>query len=179
MTDSRPRLRRPAIWAATTALATAMLALAPTPAQAAPPTLLECLGTETTTYHPGLTFQPKDITITTDERLTSCVDGAGQVTGGWYGTQFTIHVGCNDLLDPFQDTRVFHWSTGDTSTFSESAATNAVAGQIITTLTGTVTAGRFQGHTTVRVTTLLQPSLLLCLTTGVTTATGVTTLTII
>ncbi|MFD0382739.1 hypothetical protein ACFQ2B_11255 [Streptomyces stramineus] len=50
--------------------------------------------------------------------------------------------------------------------------------QVITTITGTVEKGRYQGRSVVQTVTLPQPDLLQCLSTGLTGATGVTTLSI-
>ncbi len=58
------------------------------------------------------------------------------------------------------------------------SSTTAVAGQIVTVVTGKVIQGRFQGRSALEVIPLPQPGLLQCLTTGFTNATGATTLTI-
>ncbi|MFJ8692172.1 hypothetical protein [Streptomyces roseolilacinus] len=153
-------------------------ALAAAPADAAPSPLLQCQGTESTTYDPTVVFRPRDVGITVEGRFDSCVDGAGEVTSGAYGERFTLHVGCNNLLDGFQDRRTFTWSTGDSSVAAITGTTDAVAGQVITTITGTVVQGRHQGRSVLQVITLPQPDLLLCFTTGLRGATGVTTLTL-
>jgi len=169
-------------WTRSTALAAATAlgasALITGPAHAEPLGLLQCQGTETVTYSPGVTFQPRDIDITTDGRFGSCVDGEGGVTSGSYGERFTILAGCNDLLDGFQGPRTFTWNTGDTSVIEATGSSTAVAGQVVTTITGTVTHGRFQGRTATQIIVLPQAGLLSCLTTGVTGTTGVTTLTL-
>jgi len=140
---------------------------------------LQCLGTESDTYSPGVTFQPRPFTVTTAGRLSSCVDGSGAVVSGAYGPeQFTLDVGGSDLFDDFHSVRTIRWNTGDTSVMEGSGESNEVAGQVITTITGTITRGRFQGLSGVQVITLPQPGLLQCLTTGYTGATGVTTLTL-
>ena len=53
-----------------------------------------------------------------------------------------------------------------------------MAGQVVTTITGTITQGRFRGLSAVQTITLPQPGVLQCLTTGYTSATGATTLTL-
>ncbi|GAA2569814.1 MULTISPECIES: hypothetical protein [Streptomyces] len=171
-------------WARSAVLTTAAAvlltgALAAGPAHAEPLALLQCQGTESVAYSPGITFQPQDVDVTTDGRLGSCVDGAGEVTSGAYGERFTLHAGCNDLLGGFQGPRTFTWSTGDTSVIEAEGSSTAVAGQVVTTLTGTVVQGRFHGRSVIQVIVLPQPALPLCLTTGVTGTTGATTLTIV
>ncbi|MEV4897035.1 hypothetical protein AB0K48_47570 [Nonomuraea sp. NPDC055795] len=170
-------IRLPAVVAAVMLAASA---LTTGTAQAAPAALglLQCQGTESVSYSPSIILTPRDITITTSGQFTSCADGEGQVTSGSYGETFTIAAGCNSLLDSFQAERVVAWSTGDSSTLTVSGSTTAVLGQVVTTITGTVTAGRFQGRTVLQTITLPQTQLLQCLTTGLTGTTGLTTLTL-
>lgn len=175
MTLSRSWMRCLAL-AAGTLIGASMLATGS--AHAEPLTLLQCQGTESLTYSPGLTFTRRDITITTTAQFSSCTDSTGKVTSGSYGEQFTIFISCNDLLDGFTAQRTFMWNTGDTSVIEGTGQSTAVADQVITTITATVTQGRFQGHTAVEVIPLPQAGFLQCLTTGVTSASGVTTLTI-
>lgn len=177
MSAVRSRARSAVLATAVTVICTG--ALAAGPARAEPLAVLQCQGTESVAYRPGITFQPRDVDVTTDGRLGSCVDGAGEVTSGAYGERFTLHAGCNDLLGGFQGPRTFTWSTGDTSVIEAEGSSTAVAGQVVTTLTGTVVQGRFQGRSATQVIVLPQPGLLQCLSTGVTGATGTTTLTIV
>lgn len=178
MAASRSPMRSLAL---VTAAAVAVLgASAPAAGAAhAQPGLLQCQGTETVTYSPGVTHTPQDITLTTDGRFTSCVDTTGQVTSGSYEETLTISAACTTLLDSFQGQRTVFWNTGDTSTLTVSGSSNAALGQVITTITGTVTAGRFQGRSVLQTITLPQTQFLLCSTTGVTGTTGVTTLTLL
>ncbi len=140
--------------------------------------VVQCTGTETTTYSPGVLFQAREITLSTTGTFTSCLDATGQVASGGYGEQFTLFVGCNDLLGPFTGRRTITWNTGDTSVITGSGSSTAIAGQVITTFTGTVTQGPFQGSSAVQTITLPQLNTLKCLTTGITDATGITTLTL-
>ncbi|MCC3777284.1 hypothetical protein [Streptomyces sp. UNOB3_S3] len=140
--------------------------------------LLQCQGTESVTYSPGVTFGARQFDVTTDGRFVSCLDAGGKVRSGSYGEKFSLFAGCDDLLDGFTARRTFRWSTGDTSVAEISGSSTEVAGQVVTTITGKVVEGRFKGHGAVEVITLPQPGVLQCLTTGFTGATGVTTLTI-
>jgi hypothetical protein len=144
------------------------------------PGLLQCQGTETDSYSPGVIFQAREFTITLVGQFELCSDSEGHVASGSYGQeQFTITAGCNDLLDGFSGSRTFNWNTGDNSVMVATGDSTEVAGQVITTLTGVINSGRFEGRTAVQTITLPQPGLLQCLTTGYTGATGVTTLVII
>lgn len=176
MTFRPPRRARGVRVLIAVAAALSVVVPAAGPAHAAAPA--QCQGTETVTYSPGVTFTPRNIEITVSGQFNSCIDGAGQVTSGTYGEQFTIVAGCNDLLAGFEGQRVVQWNTGDSSIIEGTGSGTAVAGQVITTFTGTVVQGRFQGASAVQTVTLVQPGVLQCLTTGFTNATGLTTLTI-
>ncbi|GHG75200.1 hypothetical protein [Streptomyces griseocarneus] len=164
-------------------VASAVLGAAvPVPASAHPREsgLLQCQGTESVTYRPGVTFRPQRIRVTVDGRFGSCAGGGGgaAVKSGGYHEEFTVFAGCNNLLEGFRARRTYSWNTGDTSTAEIAGSTTAVAGQVVTPVTGTVTHGRFQGRTLLQVIPLPQPGALQCLSGGLTGATGVTTLTI-
>lgn len=142
-------------------------------------TLVQCVGTETDAYSPGVTFQPHEFSITLTGLYSSCLDSSGQVTSGSYGPeQFSLNAGCDNLLEGFTATRTFTWSTGDSSVLQGSGQSTEVGGTVITTITGTIIRGRFQGESAVQTITLPQPNVLACLTTGYTGATGVATLTL-
>ncbi|MEV7803004.1 hypothetical protein AB0O28_08665 [Microbispora sp. NPDC088329] len=174
---ARRRVRAPSLALAVVAALTVVTPAAANPAQARSSALVQCQGTESDAYDPGVIFQPRTFEITTTGRFTSCL-GGGEVTGGSYDEQFSMSAGCNDLLDGFQGARTVTWNTGQASVIEGTGSSTAVAGQVVTTFTGTVTSGPFAGRSVVQLITLPQPGLLKCLTTGFTGATGVTTLTI-
>ncbi|GAA0937874.1 hypothetical protein [Actinocorallia libanotica] len=176
MTGRKSRTR--SLFAAFTAAALGAAALTASTARAAESGLLQCQGTETIAYSPGVVLAPRDVTFTIDGRFASCLDTTGQVTGGSYEEEFTVSVGCNGLLDSFEAERVFTWSTGDTSTATTTGQSTALLGQVVTTLTGTITQGRFQGRSLLQTVTLPQLGFLQCATTGLSGTTGLTTLTL-
>ncbi|MFF4160937.1 hypothetical protein [Streptomyces sp. NPDC001678] len=177
---SRPRSRTRALAAAIAALALAATPMTSASAQSQDrrSALLQCQGTESVSYSPGVTLQPRHFDVTTQGRFVSCVDVGGKVSSGSYHETFSLFAGCNDLLEGFTAQRTFRWSTGDTSVADISGSSTEAAGQVVTTITGKVVKGRFKGRTAVEVIVLPQPGVLQCLTTGFTGATGVTTLTI-
>lgn len=153
-----------------------LLTAAPTHAQT---TLLQCEGTETDVYTPGVTFQPHEFLVTLTGRYGSCLDSSGRVTSGSYGPErFSLEAGCDDLFEGFALTRTFTWNTGESSVLEGSGQSTEVGGSVITTITGMITQGRFQGRSAIQTITLPQPDVLACLTTGYTGATGVATLTL-
>ncbi|MER6381399.1 hypothetical protein [Streptomyces sp. NPDC001250] len=141
--------------------------------------LLQCEGTESISYSPGLTLQARPVHVTIDGRFASCAGGNGAVRSGSYHEEFTLFTGCNNLLEGFRARRTYVWNTGDSSTADISGSSTAVAGQVVTPVTGTVTHGPFHGRKLLQVIPVPQPSALQCLAGGVTGATGVTTLTIL
>ncbi|RKN65878.1 hypothetical protein D7231_23955 [Streptomyces klenkii] len=161
-------------------------AAAPVPASAHPRESgpLQCLGSESISYEPGVTLLPRRIRVTVDGHLASCASGdgasadAGAVKNGKYHEEFTLDTGCNNLLEAFRARRTYAWNTGDSSTADITGSSTAVAGQVVTPVTGTVTHGRFQGRKLLQLIPVPQPSVLQCLGSGLTGATGPTTLTI-
>lgn len=151
----------------------------PASAQSRGSGLLQCQGTESVGYRPGVVLQPRPIHVTVDGRFGSCAGGDGAVRSGGYHEEFTLFTGCNNPLEGFRADRTYVWNTGDSSTADISGSSTAVAGQVVTPATGTVTHGRFRGRKLLQVVPVPQPSLLQCLAGGLTGATGVTTLTIL
>ncbi|WP_198535147.1 hypothetical protein [Streptomyces natalensis] len=156
-------------------------AAAPAPASAHPQAsgLLQCQGTESVHYQPGVTLQARPIHVTVDGHFSSCAGGDGAVKSGGYQEEFTLVTGCNNLLEGFQARRTYTWNTGDSSTADITGSSTAAVGQVVTQVTGTITDGRFHGHNLLQVITLPQPSALQCLGDGLASATGATTLTIL
>src|SRR4051812_24488961 len=117
MKEASMAIRRSSARVLAAAAVAALGAIVPVarPAWAGSTTLLQCQGTETVAYHPGVTFQARSIKVMTGGHFTSCIDGTGAVTSGSYGERFTIFAGCDDLLDGFHALRTFRWNTGDTS----------------------------------------------------------------
>lgn len=137
-----------------------------------------CLGTEVTSFDPPLTLVSRPTRITVSGIFTACTDPAAFT--GSYAETFTIAASCLVLFDSGTATRSFVW--GDPavapSTFDYNVTTSSVAGQVITTSSGLISAGTYAPGSALQTVTLLTPNLLQCATTGVTTVTGPTTLTV-
>jgi hypothetical protein len=140
-------------------------------------TLVNCLGTETLTFTPPLTntSTPTQIHFAID--LDLCLTG-GVISGDSAGS-FQIPADCTSVsvLPPaFTDT--YHWNTGATSAATYTAPVETtVNGSIVVTDTGTVTSGFDHGAVANETTTLPQPNLTACATTGVAQLNGPYTLT--
>ncbi|GHF05504.1 hypothetical protein [Streptomyces morookaense] len=139
---------------------------------------LQCHGTESVRYEPGVTLLARHIHVTVDGRFGSCTGGDGAVKSGGYHDEFTIDAACNDLLEGFRARRNYDWNTGDSSDAEIAGGSTAVLGQVITPITGTVTHGRFQGRKLLQLVPIPQAGALRCLGDGLTSASGPTVLTI-
>lgn len=182
-----PRSRRPArlrrtLAALITLTGATLPAMLGSAASAAPAALVTCLGQQVTDYTPGLSLtQPRDVTYQATGNYASCPlnDGVTSVTYAESG--FVPDATC--VAFPSTATAQLHWSNGQNSTIQVTGTEIDVAGatQVYVSL-GTVTSGRYAGST-VNVTTEILPDLLNplpCLTTtGLTRASGLSTLTIV
>src|SRR5437879_1878887 len=101
MSASRPSMRS-FVLLAVGALSAGMLTLGSAGAAHAQTALLQCQGTETDAYTPGVTFQPHEFNVTLTGQYSSCVDTTGQVTSGSYGPErFSLDADCDNLLEGF------------------------------------------------------------------------------
>ncbi len=136
-----------------------------------------CVGTEVTTYDPPLTLTTRPTTITVSGVYPTCTN-PGAVTAT-YAETFTLAASCLVLFDSGSAVRTFTWGgTVAPSTFQYNVTASAVAGQIVVTNTGVITAGGFAPAGAEQVITLVTPNLLQCLGGGVPSVTGPTTLTV-
>jgi hypothetical protein len=109
------------------------------PATADPLPALECPGVETTVYQPGLTLNPRDVSLHAD---ATYVCGATSSTDG-----HVPNASCLDLALPHV-TEKLHFALGGTSTINYQTGVAArVAEGVVVTLFGNVTHGPRQGGT--------------------------------
>lgn len=147
--------------------------------------LVDCTGKEDVTYSPGLTLTPQDTSVTIRGSLGSIAPGCScaapgtDITSATY-TQVLTWPGASCSQPGFNapGTRTFTWNDGTTSTFPYTAQIATTPTASIVTLTGTISEGRFQGHTAVEQIVIPQPSALECAGTGLTNSTDSTSLTI-
>jgi hypothetical protein len=86
---------------------------------------------------------------------------------------------CETLLSGGSGETNYFWSNGNSSTFSYRSTTIDLNGEIITTETGTITAGEFAGNLATVVLVLPTLDLSACQSTGLSTASGTATLEIL
>ncbi|HET7332997.1 hypothetical protein [Dyella sp.] len=151
---------------------------APVRAQGSGP-LLECVGTHTATYSPGVTSTPQSVTVSAKNLFVCPLSLVGTAS---YETTFTSSLSCDSLLQqtPFT-TRKINWGDGETSTAQLSQTGSNINGTFVVTLQGKITAGLYEGNNVVITVTdvnLLATLQNDCASSGVTSSGGPSTLTI-
>jgi hypothetical protein len=165
--------------ATATALLLAGISVSLAPAAGASANYADCVGTTHETYNPGLLFssQETQLSVTTD--FTTCTSSDPTLTTGGDSYSAPVTASCIQPLSTGSFIEVVHWNNGESSTFSLTiTAYSEVGGQIIVAAAGSVTAGEFSGAIVADVTTVIAPDPIKCLTTGVTSISGIVSLTI-
>jgi hypothetical protein len=143
-------------------------------------TLVECpIGTETVNFNPGLTFVPRPTSVHVDGTLGPCVSTSNPAINN---ATFTINgAGTGSCLaSNFDTTMVVDWNDGPNSVIRYFLTVNIKpAGETIFVSLGEVQSGQFAGALVVRATVETTVDATKCLTTGVTTASGPATLTLV
>ena len=142
-----------------------------------------CVGTDTTTYSPGVRLFPRTIdTAWTDDYPNCESTTSGIVSASSPGGAYTSPVSCLDLLtnDPVDGSQRIDWSNDEYSIFSWEAEDTVIvsgAGQSTVTVNATVTEGLFLGQPLIEVIVLPELNLAACLMEpGITQTTGAITL---
>ncbi|MFD1146522.1 hypothetical protein [Saccharothrix hoggarensis] len=162
------------------AMSVAVGVVAAAPAtQAADVESLSCVGNGANTYQPGVTAQPRVVSINSSANYDSCVsNGSPTITAGGYAITANGLVSC--LGGGVSITVTITWNTGETTTV---AAVGLVvlrpANEVVVVYQGTVTAGRFTGAAVLMTAALLNTTPAQCLTPeGVTGTSGPANITI-
>lgn len=162
--------------------AVALLAAAAMAPAAGAATALTCPGTETSTFSPPLTNTTKPTSISIGHSYGPCVNATNPLelrSGTASVTIPPVPLSCTSLLFSGPGSRVIHWSTGTTSTFSFTATMSFLAGGAIqVTEEGSITAGEFFGDTALSTVTVASSNFLACGGAGVSQFVGVVTMTI-
>jgi hypothetical protein len=141
---------------------------------------LTCQGTEFTTFSPSLTKTPTSTYVSSADTFGPCVSTDTSISGGIaYTNESDPSASCESLLSTASGQTDFFWSNGNSSTFTYTRTTTDLNGEIVSTLTGTITGGEFSGNVATEV--LVEPTLDLteCQSTGIATASGTATLEIL
>jgi hypothetical protein len=173
-----PRVRMLAALAALLAATASIAVIAPSAASASP-ALVTCTGQEAVSWSPPLTDTPQNTTVTIDGALGAlanpgiCVSVGTSVSSVSYQEIFAFpNDSCTTAALNVPGSRVFMWDDGQTSTFTFSASIVNGIGTEIVTLTGTITAGRFNGHVAVETIQVPQLDPALCAGSGATSNTA-------
>lgn len=138
-----------------------------------------CTVSQVTTYSPPVTNTPQTITITNSGSLFACTNSSAST--GTYRLSGTIPgVTCSNVLASASGALEIDWTNPGTqpSTFTFSETATKVNGNIVLTALGEIAAGTFTPDPAQSVLTFPQLDLTACSGTGVTTQTGLGTLTI-
>jgi hypothetical protein len=112
---------------------------------------VQCAGSDTITYNPGLRNFTQTDTLTALPAGSSCT-GPGMISGDDSFTgpfTYTLSLSCQSLALFGTATNTFTWSpSGDTSTWADTVVSNTWEdGEFISTNTGPITAGDYAGAT--------------------------------
>ena len=116
------------------------------------------------TFAPPLTNTPQPVTNSVSRQYGPCVapNHPGITAGSSTASALYPAGTCERLLGSNPLTITITWNTGQTSTLSGNNLSNIIGGALVSTSTGTVTAGVFAGGTFVHNVVYLGQDLLLC-----------------
>jgi hypothetical protein len=125
-----------------------------------------CVGTEPTTFTPGLLLTTQTGTIHSETNLDNCVSISDPtLTAGSGVIDVTVPLSCLNNVSVFGPrTETITWNNGQSSTLVFTQEASVVVGvQFTLTSTGTVTSGQFAGKAAVAQRVGPTPNLLDCL----------------
>ncbi|EWC60846.1 hypothetical protein UO65_3776 [Actinokineospora spheciospongiae] len=119
---------------------------------------------EVVNFSPPLTMTPQTVTVSTTTQYGPCVSLSNPALTSGARTNSSSAPGqtCLELLTNGPTTFTVTWNTGQTSTISANRTSTVVGAALVTTHTGTVTAGLFAGSTAVQVLTGAAADVLPC-----------------
>lgn len=118
-----------------------VIAATPVTSHAQGISLVECVGTHSATWTPGLSNTAKTVTVST-KSLWSCPLSGTSATSA---QQFQQLLSCDSLLQPTKVTWIIAWADGQTSTAQLTGDVENIDGNLVVPLTGTITAGLYNG----------------------------------
>jgi hypothetical protein len=137
------------------------------------------VGSNISTYTPGLTFTAKPTHFTATGQVSGCISLTQPLlTGANLAASGDGTASCTS--GSFSNTTVYNWNTGQKSTVVGTGSINLKPdGETVFALVGKVTSGLFTGETVVQTKILLSTDLTACLTPGgLTSVAGPITLTV-
>ncbi len=126
---------------------------------------IQCQGTHSVSYNPGLLLTSQFITLTGSVIYSLCTSVSDPaITYGLISVAGSFPASCLNLLaGPPSATWIITWNTGETSEWFYSSTTQNVSGTIVQTETGVIVAGKFAGSTAIGVQVLVAPPVINCL----------------
>ena len=142
---------------------------------------IQCQGTHSVSFNPGLRLTPGFVTLTRSTIYSVCTSVSDpEITYGLTSGTGMFQASClNVLAGPPSTTWIITWNTGETSEWLYSSSTQNVSGTIVQTQIGVIVSGKFAGSTAIGVLAQVAPPLIECLgPPGVTHSQGIATLSI-
>ncbi|MEE4541334.1 hypothetical protein V2S66_05050 [Streptomyces sp. V4-01] len=159
------------------ALVSAAAASAQTPAAAVG--LVNCAGTTTVDFSPGVTDTSRTVAVSGADEATTCLSlthpGLTSFSGPFSGTATQS---CTTLFGGGSGTETLYWNDSTTSTWNYTNSFSNVNGTKVGTSTGTISAGTLTGASITQTITFVNLDLSACSTTGVTELNGTDTWTL-
>lgn len=115
-------------------------------------TLANCVGSHSATWSPGVTNNPREITVSENSQWNCLQLRAPLLTTASSTNEFTAQFSCQSLLNPVPATWTIEWGDGvepKTSTYVFTAQVNSVGNNLVIAAPGTITAGRHAGASAV------------------------------
>ncbi|WP_405657887.1 hypothetical protein OG379_00095 [Streptomyces sp. NBC_01166] len=128
--------------------------------------LVACTGSQNSNHSPGVTNVPQTVTVDSVTSYTCVLPLLGSVSH----TEHSVVPGlsCPNLLNTAPGAVTLHWSDGQSSAFSFTQNLEAVNGVTTLIRLGSITSGRFAGHTVTETLVGASLNLTACASTGIT-----------
>lgn len=142
---------------------------------------IQCQGTHSASFNPGLLLTPRLVTLNSSTIYPICTSVSNpEITYGIFSGTGMFQASClNVLAGPPSATWTITWNTGETSQWLHSENNQNVSGTIVQTQVGVIVSGKFAGSTAVGLLVTVAPPLIECLgPPGVTSSQGIATLSI-
>ena len=126
---------------------------------------IQCQGTHTASFNPGLLFTSQLVTLKDSTIYAVCTSVSNpEITYGLSGVTTMFPADCVGFLAGGTSvTRTITWNTGETSTWLFAGSTQNITGTNVVTQIGVIVAGKFAGSTAIGVLALVAPPVIQCL----------------
>ncbi|ROO87716.1 hypothetical protein EDD29_5346 [Actinocorallia herbida] len=139
-------------------------------------TLVNCVGTTTVAFSPGITNTSQTVAVSGSDEATTCLSlthpGLTSFSGPFSGTATQS---CTTFFGGGSGTETLHWNDSTTSTWNYTNSFSNINGTKVGTSTGTISTGTLAGASVTQTITFANLDLTACTTTGLTELNGTDT----